>query len=189
MTGVRIELANPNSYESPKDYVEKHLVPVVNELHRMLNECLDPGSSSVEEWAVDMVPRHTEAAQQGGFSIIDKPLKPAPKQVLFDGAAVHSLPRDVLRRKQAKVQFSGTVYVVGDGEAEFRLLRGDGDIVVGSVIRTDSKLPVSVSCTLPLVDGENSVVPRAMTYFIQGRMRTGGGTPVCRRFSLSFVYV
>ena len=186
MTGTRIELANPNLYDTPKEYVEKHLIPVVTELHRMLNECLDPGSSSVEEWAVDMAPR---PSPNGGFSIIERPIKPLSKHVLFDGAAVHALPRDVLRRKQAKVQFSGTVYVVGDGEAEFRLLRGDGDIVTGSVIRTDSKLPVTVSCVLPLVDADNSVVPKAMTYFIQGRMRTGGGTPVCRRFSLSFVYI
>lgn len=186
MTGTRIELANPNLYDTPKEYVEKHLIPVVTELHRMLNECLDPGSSSAEEWAVDMVPRGSE---NGGFSLIAKPLKAEPKHVLFDGAAVHSLPRDVLRRKQAKVQFTGTVYVVGDGEAEFRLLRGDGDIVAGSVVRTDSKLPVQVMCILPLVDADNSVLPKAMTYFIQGRMRTGGGTPVCRRFSLSLVYV
>lgn len=186
MTGARIELANPNAYESPKKYVEEHLVPVVTELHRMLNECMDPGSTSPEEHLVDMVPR---GGQSGGFSIIDQPLKKEPKKVIFNGYAVHSLPKEVLRRKQVKVQLSAVVYVFDGGEAEFRLLRGDGDIVHGSVIRTASLVPVTVSCVLPLINGDNAVVPRAMTYFIQGRMRTGAGLPVCRRFSLSFICI
>src|SRR5215216_4530947 len=106
MSGVKIELANPNAYASPREYIETHLAPVVAELHRITNELIVPGSSSGEEWAMDMVP-----SVRGAFSPLDRRLDNSPKHVVFDGAAHKSIPTELLRTKQLKVQLTAVVYV------------------------------------------------------------------------------
>lgn len=186
MTGVRVELANPNLYESPKDYIEKHLAPVVAELHRVTNELIAPGATSVEEWGMDMVP---SSPVVGAFSSLDKRLDEAPKHVVFDGAAYQSIPTELLRRKQLKVQLTALVYVQGKGDVLFRLVREDGSVVANSHVNSCSASPELLSRTLPFGDAPNAVAPRQLRYTIQGKGIDLGAIPVCRRFSMSFIYV
>ncbi len=186
MSGVRVELANPNLYESPREYVEKHLAPVVAELHRITNELIAPGSTSVEEWGVDMVP---SGASLGTFSPLDRRLDDTPKHVVFDGAAYQSIPKELLRQKQLKVQMSALVYRKGRGDVLFRLVREDGAVVANSDISSCSSEPEMITRTLPFGDTPNAVAPQQHSYIMQGKGLDLGAIPVCRRFSLSFIYV
>ncbi len=177
MTGARIELANPNSYSSPKEYIELHLAPAVAELHRVVNELIVPGSTSAEEWGVDMVP-----SKQGlFFQPLDRRLDESPKHVVFDGATYQSIPKEILRAKQLKVQLTALVYVKGKGD--------DGSVVANSHINSCSSEPELISRTLPFGDSPNAVAPKQHRYIIEGKGLDPDAIPVCRRFSLSFIYV
>ncbi len=182
MSGIRLELANPNEYPSIPDYVGRHLVPVVTELHRVVNELMEPGSSSMEESSVDMVPRVPTTA---AFGTLDTHYRPSPKSVVFDGASYFQIPKELLRSKQLKVLFDGVVFTGKPGQATFRLMREDGCIVSGSEFTTDSLADSHFARWLPFGEAEDRVLPRKTTYFIQGK----GLMPVCRRFALSFVYL
>lgn len=186
MSGVRVELPNPNTYASPTEYIELHLAPVVAELHRITNELIAPGSTSVEEWGVDMVP---STPTVGAFSPLDKRLDESPKHVVFDGATYQSIPKEILRAKQLKVQLAALVYVKGKGDVLFRLVRDDGSVVANSHINSCSTEPELISRTLPFGDYPNAVAPKQHSYIIQGKGLDLGAIPVCRRFSLSFIYV
>lgn len=184
MSGAQVELANPNLYDSPREYVEKHLAPVVSELHRVLNELIVPGATSSEEWSVDMVP-----SVRGTFSPLDRRLDELPKHVVFDGAAYESIPKELLRQKMLKVLLTAVVYVKGSGDALFRLVRDDGAVVANSHINSCSQLPETIARTLPFGDAPNSVAPSKHSYIIEGKGLDPDAIPVCRRFSLSFTYV
>lgn len=192
MTGVRLELANPNDYKSPADYVEQHLAPVATELHRITNELLEPGATSAEEWLVDMVPER--GFKRGDFSKLSKRLYNDAKHADFDGSAYFSLPKELLRSKQAKVQFSATVYgypVPGGtvGTVRFRLVDSDNGFIQGSSLYTTSTMPVTLTATLPFGDYQFAVKPFKARYYIQGASSDPLFLPVCRRLSLSFIYL
>lgn len=185
MSGIRLELANPEAYSSPSEYIEQHLAPVATELHRMMNELSVPGSTA-EADAVDMV---SSVPGSSGFNRLDERLHDYPKHVIFDGSGYFSLPKELLRQKRVKVQFVATVYVQGPGSAAFRLVRDDGMFLIESEFHTTSQLPVTVSYRLPFGEQPWCITPDSRTYYIEA-MRTGGSClPVCRRFSLSFVYI
>ncbi len=184
MSGARIELANPLTYDSPREYAEQHLVPVVAELHRVLNELLVPGSSSGEEWAMDMVP-----SVGGAFSPLDRRLDASPKHVVFDGAEYLKIPTELLRAKQLKVQLTAVVYAQGKGDVLFRLVRDDGVVVANSHMSTFSETPETITRTLPFGELPNCVAPKRHRYIIEGKGLDLGAIPVCRRFSMSFLYV
>lgn len=186
MTGVRLDLANPNTYESPREYVEKHLAPLVTELHRLLNELSLPGASSAEEWGMDMEP---SAPALNAYAELDRRLDQSPKHVVFDGSTYESIPKELLRSKQLKVQLSATVYNKGLGDVLFRLTRDDGVIVANSHISSCSRQPETIVRTLPFGNALNCVAPYPHKYIIQGKGLDLGAIPVCRRFSLSFVYI
>lgn len=189
MTGLRIDLADPATCESPREYIEKHLAPVLTELHRITNELLAPGATSAEEWATDMVP-------EGAFAIfqrLDQPLRPVGKHVVFDGTEYFSLPKELLRSKQVKVQLTATVYVKhvdeDPGTVEFRLVRDDGMVITNSHIATYDHDPYTYERVLPFGDASGSISPSKRTYFIEGCSPYRKSIPVCRRLSLSFVYI
>lgn len=186
MSGARVELANPNLYDSPKEYIEQHLAPIVAELHRVTNELIAPGSTSMEEWCVDMVPSNPTV---GAYSPLDRRLDESPKHVVFDGATYQSIPKELLRQKMLKVQLSALVYVKGGGDCLFRLVRDDGVPVANSDFACSDPSPVIVTRTLPFGDHPKSVAPRQHSYIIQGKGLDLGAIPVCRRFSMSFIYV
>jgi len=181
----RIELANPNSYDSPREYIEKHLAPVVTELTRITNELIVPGATSAEEWGVDMVPGGPTI---GSFSPLDRRLDDSPKHVVFDGAAYESIPTELLRQKQLKVQMTAVVYGKG-GNVAFRLVDERLNVIQGSEFRTPAQSPVTITCQLPFGNAPNCVAPEQRKYIIQGKGLDPGAIPVCRRFSLSFVYL
>lgn len=189
MSGSRLELANPDAYGSPREYIERHLAPAVAELHRVTNELLTPGSTSAEDAAVDMV------SEAGGihWQQLDKRLQDTAKHVVFDGSTYFTLPKDLLKSKQVKVQLIATVYahsVNKPGTVQFRLVRGDnGEVINGSFFETSSVAPVTVSRDLPFNEADHCIQPHRCTYFIVGRADKPGVFPVCRRFSLSFVYI
>lgn len=186
MSGVQVELANPNTYDSPREYVERHLAPVVAELHRITNELIAPGSTSAEEWGVDMVPVNPS---RNAFSPLDRRLDDSPKHVVFDGAAYQSIPTELLRSKQLKVQLSATVYVKRGGRVWFRLVRDDDVVVANSEFACSEPSAVIVTRTLPFGAQPNCVAPEQRKYIIQARSVDSGAIPVCRRFSMSFVYI
>lgn len=184
MSGVRVELANPNTYANPREYIEKHLAPAVAELHRVTNELLSPGSTSTEETSVDMVPT---AVSGDVFHNFDTPLTRSCKHVFFDGSEYESLPPEVLRKKQLKVLLSATVCVLGEGSAEFRLVNESNKAIHGSQFVMTGATPLEWSFTLPFGTVDGCIEPKKRLYFLQGRSATA--LPVCRRFSLSFFYV
>lgn len=185
MTGLRLELDNPNTYESPRDYIEKHLAPVATELHRLVNEFLAPGSTSSEELAVDMVP----GQDCTDFAMLSKPLRQAPKTVIFDGRSYFTIPKETLRAKRLKVQLVATVYVKNSGSATFRLIRGDGSPLPASEFTATSSDPVTVTRVLPFGETDGCVTPHCQSYIMQAKRLNTGVIPVCRRFSLSFIYI
>jgi len=185
VSGVRLDLANPNTYSSPKEYIEKHLAPIATELHRLANEMIAPGASS-EEWSTDMVPSHYPGDD---FSCLDARLHDVVKHVTFDGSEYFSIPKELLRAKQLKVQFQATVFVSGGGKASFRLVRDSGDYIDESLFIVEGEKPQTVSRILPFSDDNGSIKPSHCRYFIQGGRVKPGSRPVCRRFSLSFVYL
>lgn len=183
---ARVELANPNLYASPQEYIEKHLAPAVTELQRLISELSVPGSTSAEDWAVDMVPSESSRLF---FSNLDRRLDSKPKHVVFDGAEHLTIPKELLRQKLLKVQFSATVYVKGKGSAEFRLARDDEQVIFGSTFVTDCHEATTFTHTLPFGNTQGCVAPEQRSYIIQARSIAPGAIPVCRRFSMSFVYI
>ena len=186
---ARIELTNPNLCATPQEYIEKHLAPAVAELHRLINELTAPGSTSAEDGSVDMV---SSESSRFIFSPMDKRLDTQPKHVVFDGAEYLSVPKELLRQKQLKVQLSATVYVKGikgKGSAEFRLVCDDGNVIYGSDFVTDCHEPTTFTHTLPFGNIQGCVAPAQHSYIIQGRSVDLAAIPVCRRFSMSFVYI
>jgi hypothetical protein len=176
-------LADPKDYASPHEYVEKHLAPVATELHRIINEAFAPGSTSVEEWASDMV---TE--KHWAWAPFDIPLRTHPKSVIFDGAAYFTLPKEHLKAKRVKVQLTAVVYAQG-GSASFRLVTDTGMIIDGSEFSTSESLPTTITRVLPVADKPGCIVPALLPYHLQGRRDDWDALPVCRRFSLSFIYI
>jgi hypothetical protein len=185
VSGVRLDLANPNTYSSPKEYIEKHLAPIATELHRLANEMVAPGTSA-EEGAMDMVPSFHPSSS---FARLGKRLDESAKHVIFDGSAYFSMSKELLRSKQLKVQFTAQVYVKGSGEASFRLVRGDGMFIQDSLFRAAGSQLKQIVRILPFGDQPGCVSPDSRTYFIEAGNVEAGLVPVCRRFSLSFVYL
>lgn len=181
----RIELANPNLYSTPQEYIEKHLTPVVTELHRALEEVTSPAGDKT----MDMIPLYAGLK----WSPLDARLDNTPKHFIFDGSAYEKVPTELLRQKQLKVQFTALVYVIGGGPAEFRLVRYDGlpvgEPVIGSKFETDCHEPTSFTFTLPFGNTKGCVAPEQRSYIIEARSIDSGIIPVCRRFSMSFVYI
>lgn len=183
---ARIELTNPNLCATPQEYIEKHLAPAVTELQRLINELTAPGSTSAEDGSVDMV---SSESSRFVFHPLDRRLDTRPKHVVFDGTEYLSVSKELLRQKQLKVQFTATVYSKGKGLAEFRLVRDDGVIILGSTFETDCHEPTTFTHTLPFGNAEGCVAPEKRSYIIQARSIDRAAIPVCRRFSMSFVYI
>lgn len=183
---ARVELTNPNLCATPQEYIEKHLAPAVTELQRLINELTAPGSTSAEDGSVDMVPAKTERFV---FRSLDKRLDEKPKHVVFDGAEYLTLSKELLRQKQLKVQLTATVYVIGKGIVEFRLVRDDDVIIQASTFTVDCRTPTAFTYTLPFGNAKGCVAPAQRSYIMQGRCIDGAAIPVCRRFSMSFVYI
>lgn len=185
---VRIELANPNTYESPREYVERHLAPAAAELNRVMEELLAPGSTSAEEWSADMVIEWAGETWQR----FDRPLVPSSKHVVFNGAEYESISKELLRQKQLKVQLNAVVYAKHSddpGTVEFRLVRDDGMVILNSHIATYDAEPTGVMRVLPFGNAKGCIAPEKRTYYIEGCSPFRTSIPVCRRFSLSFVYL
>lgn len=190
MSGTRLELANPEAYASPQDYVVEHLAPVAMELQRVVNELLTPGATSVEEWGMDMVP---SGPFSGEFQPLDGHLHRASKHCTFNGGEYFSLPKEHLLAKQVKVQFTAVVY--GKklhkqlGPVAFRLIRADGMVIDNSEFQVTTEEPETVSRILPFGELRGCVSPERHDYIIEGRCVGVRMLPVCRRISLSFVYI
>jgi len=182
---ARIELANPNLYATPQEYIEKHLAPAVAELQRLIDELSVAGSTSAEDGSVDMVP----AVPGSYWSELDARRTDTSKRVTFDGEEYLRVPKELLRQKQLKVQFSATVYVVGKGRVEFRLARDDDQVILGSTFVTDCHEATTFTHTLPFGNTAGCVAPEKRSYIIQARSIGPAAIPVCRRFSMSFVYI
>lgn len=190
MTGLRLELGNPNAYSSVQDYVKEHVAPVVTELHRLTNELLAPGATSAEEWSVDMIP---PPLKRGQFARLDRHLQNTAKNVFFDGSTFLDVPAEILQRKQLKVQLQATVYKhdpngVG-GSVRFRLVDEHGWHIQGSSMHTDSSDPVTIHSTLAFGRDGHSVKPGPARYYIEASTSNERVIPVCRRLSMSFVYI
>lgn len=187
MTGLRLELANPDGFDSPKDYIEKHLAPVVTELHRVVNELMVPGSSSAEEWQTDSIPAFIED-QWRRFS---KPLVEVARHVNFDGSQYFSVPKELLKTKQVKVQLTAVVYSEkADVLSRFRLVDEQGEAIDNSEFTTGNDTPTTFTRILPFGEMRGSIHPSKITYYLEGRSSSARSVrPVCRRFSLSFVYI
>lgn len=186
MTSAKLELAAPEGFETPRDYVEKHLAPVAAELHRLVNEFLEPGSTSSEECSVDMAPSG-EATHK--WWMVDTVINERPKHVMFDGREYFAIPKESLRGKRLKVQMNATVFVKNGGSALFRLIRGDGDVVKESEFSASSSEPATITRILPFGEGPGCVTPHWQSYIMQARKLEKHSLPVCRRFSLSFTLI
>ncbi|HVI72781.1 MAG TPA: hypothetical protein VM656_15005 [Pyrinomonadaceae bacterium] len=170
--------------------MEKHLAPVVTELHRLVNELLVPGATSAEEWGMDMCPAPGVGSR---YTRLVRPVHELAKHVVFDGSEYFSLPKELLRSKQVKVHFAATVYAQhpGDdpGTVEFRLVRDDGMAIANSHIATYDAEPYTYLRVLPFGDADGCVAAKKHTYYLEGCSPFRASVPVCRRFSMSFIYI
>jgi hypothetical protein len=189
LTGLRIQLPDPSSCASPQEYIEQHLAPAATELHRIVNELLAPGATSAEEWSMDMMPEMANAVWQR----LDRRLDETAKHVVFDGSEYFSIPKDLLKTKRAKVQLTAVVYAQKTDQrltqVDFRLVRDDGVVIDNSNISTKDPLPHQITRELPFGDVPGCVSPDKRTYYLEARSLSRSTIPVCRRFSLSFVYI
>jgi hypothetical protein len=189
MTGVRVELANPDDYASPNEYIQEHLAPLIAELHRLTNELLVPGSTA-EELSVDMVPTDVSGLT---YQRLDRRLDHSAKHVTFDGNEYFTIPPELLLVKQAKVQLTAVVYAKSLGKSSgtvaFRLVREDGLIIDASAFEVSERVPTTVTRILPFGYTEGCIAPERRNYFLEARYLGTRTLPVCRRFSLAFVYI
>lgn len=188
MSGVRLELANLDEYFTPKQYVQEHLAPVATELHRLCNEFFTPGSTS-EATEADFTPELLASE----WMRLDTPLHNEGKRVVFDGAEYFNVSKELLRAKQAKVQLTAVLYAIPQCEeprpVEFRLVREDGMVIEQSKMVVNSIVPVTETRILSFGDAPGLIVPAKHTYFLEAISPKRASLPVCRRFSLSFVYI
>jgi len=185
MPGIRLELAPLEPFESHEEYVKRHVAPFLTELHRITTEFFVPGSTA-EELAVDMSPSVPCSER---FCRLDQHVDPSPKHVIFDGSRYFSLPKELVRSKQVKVQFVAVAYVKLDGTADFRLVRDDGMRIENSFFHVSGSEVQTITRILPFGDQKGSISPDSRTYYIEAGRFDTFSIPVCRRFSLSFVYI
>ncbi len=186
MTGLRLELHDPRDYELVKDYIEKHLAPAATELHRITNELLSPGSTSSEEASADMMPSVSVTEY---FGRLNRHVDDSAKHIIFDGSQYFSLPKELLRVKQVKVQLTAVLYLKNGKEADFRIVRDDAEVILDSTIHVTSRAALTYSCRLPFGDAPGCVSPDSRHYYIEAKALERSCVPVCRRFSMSFVYI
>ena len=190
MSSVQLELGNPAAYSSVKEYIEQHVTPVLTELHRLTNEMIAPGSTS-EAHSVDM----TTDFPDERWRPLDTLVTSVSKSVDFDGSEYFSLPKDLLRAKQIKVQLTAQCYIRKTedifqlGGADFRLVDDDNDAIEGSQFTTMAPYPANFSLKLPFSDSRHHIRPAKKRYWLQARSHSSVVQPVCRRFSLSFIYI
>jgi hypothetical protein len=186
MTGARLELAIPESFASAEAYVSQHLAPIAAELHRLVNESslLVPRQLKSGQW---IWYRASLASTSSLLSTL--PSSKGPKSVIFDGAEYFTIAPELLRARQLKVQLTAVVYANGGSPAEFRLVNTSGEVIEGSLILTEKQEPETITRVLPFGDKKGCIHPSMQVYHIQGKGYHAGCLPVCRRFSLSFVYI
>lgn len=184
MSDLKLYLPTKEEEESPQIYVNKKLVPLAAELHRLTNEFISRGVTE-ENSDIDMVSQHNGRQ----FNVIDSNLHTVkPKMVKF------SIGNEPLEKngKLAKVLFRALVYSDTGEPVAFRLSKYRNgkclDWVRGSVFQISNKKPEEISLYLPLGEQNDKVSAREGEYVIESRYLTNFARGVCRRFSLSVVY-
>lgn len=181
MTDVKLILPEPDSFE-PGDYVRDKLIPLAGHLQKLCNEFFNPGCTA-EEGIVDMMP----AEPHKYFEDLDKRVIDKPKSVRFKAETGIPLYKG---EKRLKILLSAMVYVQPAGTACFRLVRADdGMFIEDSVIQINNTEPTLINRYLAFGNQDGRISPFEYTYNIQGKFLGSKCNPICRRFSLTPVYI
>lgn len=182
MSDLKLYLPTKEEEESPQQYVNKKLVPLAAELHRLTNQIIVRGSTE-ENSDIDMIAQHNGKQ----FAVVDTYVHTVcPKSCMFKMDKGEPMERN---GKLAKVLFKATVYSDNGKGVAFRLSRvKDGKKITGSDIQTSSRDPIDVSLYLPIGDQPDRISPLEREYVIETKYVSLFARGICRRFSLSVVY-
>lgn len=181
MSDIKLILPKIESFE-PADYVRDKLIPLTGQLHKLCSEFFNPGCTA-EDVIVDMMPNDPHKY----FECLDKRVSEKPKSVTFKTEPNLPLSKG---EKRLKILFSAVVYVQPSGTACFRLVRAcDKMIVEDSLIQTTAEEPTLLNRYLHFGTEEGRISPFQYEYIIEGRYLGAKCNPICRRFSLSEVYI
>ncbi len=181
MTDCKLILPEPDSFD-PADYVRDKLIPLTGQLQKLCSEFFNPGCTA-EEGIVDMMP----AEPHKYFENLDKRVEDKPKSVLFKPERDLPLYKG---DKRLKILLSAIVYVQPAGTACFRLVNGDnGDVIEDSIIQVTNTEPALYTRYLSYGNQEGRIRTTEYTYAIQAKYLSTKCNPICRRFSLTTVYI
>lgn len=167
---------------SAKEYVEQRLVPLAGDLKRLCDEFFVPGSTA-EDVSVDMRPSQLKKF----YSPVDTRVSEKPKSTSF--WIPDNFPYEQ-NGKRLKIQFRAVLYIAGNGTAAFRLVDTKRDSEIsGSTIQVMSSEPTLYERCLDIGRDGESIHPEVTDYHIEAKLLTTLCQPVCRRFSLSCVYI
>lgn len=178
---IKLVLPEPQSFD-PADYVRDKLIPLAGHLHKLCSEFFNPGCTA-EEGIVDMMPNEPHKY----FEPLDKRVTEKPKSVVFKTDP--NIPQ-VKGDKRLKILLSAVVYVQPPGTACFRIVRAcDKMVIEDSIIQINNTEPALLNRYLHFGNEQGRISPFEYEYQIEGRYIGSKCIPVCRRFSLSEVYI
>jgi hypothetical protein len=183
LSDIKVILPTKDESENPSDYVNNKLVPIVSELHRLTNALICGGNS--EEYSdIDMIPSTIGLK----FAPVDVYLQQKrPKSCTFE--VPDNTPYQQLG-KSLKALFKAEVYSEKGHSVCFRLINSNsGESLRDSSLQVMTKEPKVYSVYLPIGAQKDRVQLNLTTYHIEAKCMTIIDRPICRRFSLSLVYV
>lgn len=181
MSDFKLQLPEPTDFD-PSNYTKNHLIPLCAQLHKLCSEFFTPGCTD-EAGAVDMAPKEPHKY----FEDVDTPVSSKPKSVRFSVDPNVPLFKG---EKRLRICLSAVVFCQPSGTAVFRLVRrSDKSVVEDSLIQTGATEPTLVNRYLLLGNEPGRVSPYADDYVMQAKYMGTKCVPICRRFSLSVVYV
>ena len=186
MSDLKLYLPTKEEEESPQIYVNQKLVPLAAELHRLVNENMTRGVTE-ENSDIDMVPQ--EVGKQ--YSLVNMYLHTVRAKFCTFSVDTKQTP---LQKdgKMLKVMYKATVYSENGKPVHFRLMRVKDKVTIRqSDIQTANTKPTEHVLYLPLGDSsqKDRIQIKENEYCIEAKYVQLWARPICRRFSLSLVYV
>lgn len=180
-SNVKLILPECETFD-PADYVRDKLIPLTGQLHKLCSEFFNPGCTA-EEGIVDMRPEEPHKY----FESLTKRVHDKPKSCIFKAEPGLPLAKG---DKRLKILLSAVVYVQPAGTACFRLIRAcDKMVIEDSLIQTTNTEPALLNRYMAFGNQEGRISPFEYEYIIEGKYLGTKCVPICRRFSLSAVYI
>ena len=183
MSDIKLQLPDKSTEETPVEYVNNKLVPLLAELQNRVNALVCPTGESEGLLDIDMIPQEIAKQYHNINTFLSTVHSKSCRFMVPKGTKMND------GEKTAKILFSSTVYSEKGKTVAFRLTNlTTGVPVNNSVFQISSSVPFTHTMYLPVGDQTDRIHERECEYGIQAKYISEWDRPICRRFSLAMVY-